>query len=136
MIGRTKARGHELDDDVKLLPAPLRAPNVIEDADGNGLKILRHSMPFGEVGKGEYGTFYIGYPLASTVTERMLENMFIGDPPGNTDRILEFSTASPAACSSPRSSTFSTTRRHCRAPRRRPLPEPTTPSDGSLAPAA
>jgi porphyrinogen peroxidase len=27
------------------------------------------------------------------VTEEMLTNMFIGDPPGNTDRILDFSTA-------------------------------------------
>jgi putative iron-dependent peroxidase len=27
------------------------------------------------------------------VIEQMLSNMFIGDPPGNTDRILEFSTA-------------------------------------------
>ena len=48
---------------------------------------------FGEVGKGEYGTYYIGYSRSPAVTEKMLENMFIGDPPGNTDRILEFSTA-------------------------------------------
>jgi putative iron-dependent peroxidase len=27
------------------------------------------------------------------VTEQMLVNMFIGNPPGNTDRILDFSTA-------------------------------------------
>ena len=27
------------------------------------------------------------------VPEQMLRNMFIGDPPGNTDRILDFSTA-------------------------------------------
>ena len=50
-------------------------------------------MPFGEVGKGEFGTYYIGYSRTPTVTERMLRNMFIGDPPGNTDRILDFSTA-------------------------------------------
>jgi putative iron-dependent peroxidase len=50
-------------------------------------------MPFGEVGKGEYGTYYIGYSRSPAVTEKMLENMFIGDPPGNTDRILDFSTA-------------------------------------------
>ena len=57
------------------------------------LKIVRANMPFGEVGKGEYGTYFIGYSRTPAVTERMLENMFIGDPPGNTDRILEFSTA-------------------------------------------
>ena len=50
-------------------------------------------MPFGEVGKGEFGTYYIGYSRTPAVTERMLRNMFIGDPPGNTDRILDFSTA-------------------------------------------
>ena len=50
-------------------------------------------MPFGEVGTGEFGTYYIGYSRSPDVTERMLHNMFIGDPPGNTDRILDFSTA-------------------------------------------
>jgi putative iron-dependent peroxidase len=50
-------------------------------------------MPFGEIGKGEFGTYYIGYSRTPTVTERMLDNMFVGDPPGNTDRILDFSTA-------------------------------------------
>jgi putative iron-dependent peroxidase len=50
-------------------------------------------MPFGEIGKGEFGTYYIGYSRTPSVTERMLNNMFIGDPPGNTDRILDFSTA-------------------------------------------
>jgi porphyrinogen peroxidase len=50
-------------------------------------------MPFGEIGKGEFGTYFIGYSRTAAVTERMLRNMFIGDPPGNTDHILEFSTA-------------------------------------------
>jgi putative iron-dependent peroxidase len=50
-------------------------------------------MPFGNPGKGEFGTYYIGYCATPSVTEEMLENMFIGLPPGNTDRILDFSTA-------------------------------------------
>jgi len=50
-------------------------------------------MPFGELGAGEFGTYYIGYSRTPEVTERMLRNMFLGDPPGNTDRILDFSTA-------------------------------------------
>ncbi|HEX3750870.1 MAG TPA: hypothetical protein VHW06_09945, partial [Streptosporangiaceae bacterium] len=37
--------------------------------------------------------YYIGYAATPDVTEQMLQNMFIGDPPGNTDRILDFSTA-------------------------------------------
>jgi putative iron-dependent peroxidase len=50
-------------------------------------------MPFGEVGRGEFGTYYIAYAATPSVTEQMLVNMFIGNPPGNTDRILDFSTA-------------------------------------------
>jgi putative iron-dependent peroxidase len=92
VIGRTKLDDIELDDDVKPANSHL-ALNVITDADGNELKIVRHNMPFGEIGTAEYGTYYIGYSREVAVTERMLRNMFIGDPPGNTDRILDFSTA-------------------------------------------
>ena len=92
VIGRTKLDDIELGDDVKPANSHV-ALNVIEDDDGTELKILRHNMPFGEVGKAEFGTYYIGYSRTPTVTERMLTNMFIGDPPGNTDRILDFSTA-------------------------------------------
>ena len=92
VIGRTKLEDIELDDDAKPANSHI-ALNVIEDEDGNELKIVRHNMPFGEIGKGEFGTYYIGYSRTAAVTERMLRNMFIGDPPGNTDRILDFSTA-------------------------------------------
>jgi putative iron-dependent peroxidase len=92
VIGRTKLDDIELDDAVKPANSHL-ALNVIEDDEGNELKIVRHNMPFGEVGKAEFGTYYIGYSRTAAVTERMLRNMFIGDPPGNTDRILDFSTA-------------------------------------------
>jgi putative iron-dependent peroxidase len=92
VIGRTKLDDIELDDAVKPANSHV-ALNVIEDADGNELKIIRHNMPFGEIGRGEFGTYYIGYSRTPAVTERMLTNMFIGDPPGNTDRILDFSTA-------------------------------------------
>ncbi len=92
VIGRTKLDDIELDDDEKPANSHL-ALNVITDDDGNELKIVRHNMPFGEVGKGEFGTYFIGYSRTAAVTEQMLRNMFIGDPPGNTDRILDFSTA-------------------------------------------
>jgi putative iron-dependent peroxidase len=91
-VGRTKLDDIELDDDEKPADSHL-ALNVIEDDEGNELKIVRHNMPFGEIGKGEFGTYFIGYSRTAAVTERMLSNMFIGDPPGNTDRILDFSTA-------------------------------------------
>ena len=54
---------------------------------------MRFNMPFGRVGAAEFGTYYIAYARTSELIEVMLTNMFIGDPPGNTDRILDFSTA-------------------------------------------
>lgn len=92
VIGRSKFDDIEMDDDVKPSNSHI-ALNVITDADGNELKIVRRNMPFGTLGSGEFGTYFIGYSRTPTVTEQMLTNMFIGDPPGNTDRILDFSTA-------------------------------------------
>ena len=91
-IGRTKLTNIELPDDVKPANSHL-ALNVITDADGNELKIVRDNMPFGRVGAGEYGTYFIGYASTPAVIEQMLRNMFIGDPPGTTDRVLDFSRA-------------------------------------------
>jgi putative iron-dependent peroxidase len=92
VIGRTKLEDIEMDDAVKPANSHL-ALNVITDEDGNELQIVRANMPFGTLGNGESGTYYIAYAADPDVTERMLRNMFIGDPPGNTDRILDFSTA-------------------------------------------
>ena len=92
IIGRTKLADIELDDAVK----PSFAHNAltsITDADGEELEILRDNMPFGTVGKGEFGTYFIGYAREPGRIERMLENMFVGLPPGNYDRILDFSRA-------------------------------------------
>lgn len=92
VIGRTKLDDIELDDAVKPANSHV-ALNVIEDDDSTELKIVRHNMPFGQIGRGEFGTYFIGYSRSAAVTERMLTNMFIGSPPGTTDHILEFSTA-------------------------------------------
>jgi putative iron-dependent peroxidase len=92
VIGRTKLEDIEFGDDEKPADAHI-ALNVITDDDGTQLQIVRHNMPFGELGKGEFGTYFIGYSRTPRVTEQMLHNMFLGDPPGNTDRILDFSTA-------------------------------------------
>jgi putative iron-dependent peroxidase len=92
IIGRTKLSDLELPDEVKPADSHL-ALNVITGPDGEEQQIMRFNMPFGHVGADEYGTYYIAYARTSALIERMLENMFIGDPPGNTDRILDFSTA-------------------------------------------
>lgn len=88
-VGRTKLSDIELDDTMK----PSFAHNALTVIEENGqeLKIVRANMPFGEVGKGEYGTYFCGYARSPSRTERMLENMFVGLPPGNYDRLLDFS---------------------------------------------
>jgi putative iron-dependent peroxidase len=91
IIGRTKLSDIELADSIKPTSAH-SALNTIEE-DGKELKILRDNMPFGRVGEGEFGTYFIGYTRSPRIIEQMLENMFIGRPPGNYDRLLDFSRA-------------------------------------------
>ena len=81
-----------MDDDVKPTNSHV-ALNTIMEADGTQRQILRENMPFGSLGAGEFGTYFIGYAATPSVTELMLRRMFLGDPPGNYDRILDFSTA-------------------------------------------
>ena len=91
-IGRTKLSDIEFPDEDKA-PNSHLALNVITGPDGEEQQVMRFNMPFGSVGKAEFGTYYIAYARTSALIELMLTNMFIGDPPGNTDRILDFSTA-------------------------------------------
>ena len=92
VIGRTKLSNVEMDDDVKPSNSHV-ALNTIVESDGTQRQILRENMPFGSLGAGEFGTYFIGYAATPSVTELMLRHMFLGDPPGNYDRILDFSTA-------------------------------------------
>jgi putative iron-dependent peroxidase len=91
-IGRTKLSDIELPDELKPANSHL-ALNTIVDDRGVQRQIVRFNMPFGRVGTREFGTYFIGYARAPEVLEQMLTNMFLGDPPGNYDRILDFSTA-------------------------------------------
>ena len=61
--------------------------------DGKEIKIIRDNMPFGRVAEKEFGTYFIGYARSPRTIEVMLDNMFIGQPPGNYDRLLDFSVA-------------------------------------------
>jgi porphyrinogen peroxidase len=92
VIGRTKLSNVELPDDVKPSNSHV-ALNTITGPDGEERQVLRDNMPFGNVSKQEFGTYYIAYSASPSVTEEMLDHMFIGDPPGNHDRILDFSVA-------------------------------------------
>ena len=92
VFGRSKLSDIEMPDGVKPANSHV-ALNTIVDPDGTQRQIVRANMPFGELGRGEFGTYYIAYAATPAVTELMLTHMFIGDPPGNTDRVLDFSTA-------------------------------------------
>jgi porphyrinogen peroxidase len=92
VVGRTKLNDIEFPDEIKPLDSHV-ALNTVTGPDGEEMQIVRANMPFGDVGRGEFGTYFIGYAASVAVTEQMLQNMFIGRPPGNTDRILDFSTA-------------------------------------------
>jgi putative iron-dependent peroxidase len=91
IIGRKKLSDIELDDSVKPTSAHNALTTIVEN--GKEVKIYRLNMPFGRAGQNEFGTYFIGYSRSPRTTELMLENMFIGRPPGNYDRLLDFSRA-------------------------------------------
>jgi len=91
IIGRHKLSDIELSDADK----PPYAHNVLTNLEENGrqIQILRDNMPFGHPGQGEFGTYFIGYTRTPRAIEIMLQNMFVGRPAGNYDRLLDFSRA-------------------------------------------
>ncbi len=91
IVGRKKLSDIELDDAAKPIYAHNALTNI--EKDGQQLQIVRDNMPFGEIGKGEFGTYFIGYARSPDRIEQMLINMFVGRPPGNYDRLLDFSKA-------------------------------------------
>src|SRR6202008_1433253 len=95
IIGRTKLADIELDDATKPSYAH-NALNIIEEG-GKEIKIVRDNMPFGNVAANEFGTYFIGYSRSPRTIEQMLENMFVGRPPDNYDRILHFRTSVPVS---------------------------------------
>jgi putative iron-dependent peroxidase len=133
-VGRKKLTNVELDDSVK----PSFAHNALTSIDDNGkpIEIVRDNMPFGDLGKGEFGTYFIGYARSPDRTERMLRNMFIGNPPGNYDRLLDFSRAVTGTLFFVPSATFlDAVSPDASAPKTPPSPPPVAAkplSDGSL----
>lgn len=91
IIGRTKHDNMELDDEDK--PTNAHTALTVLEENGEEIKILRDNMPFGKPGAGEFGTYFIGYAKTPHPIEQMLENMFVGRPAGNYDRLLDFSRA-------------------------------------------
>jgi putative iron-dependent peroxidase len=89
IIGRKKLSDIELDDAVKPTSAHSALNTIVND--GKEMKILRDNMPFGRASHSEFGTYFLGYSRSPATLEQMLENMFVGRPPGNYDRLLDYS---------------------------------------------
>lgn len=88
VFGRSKVNDIEMTDDVKPSNSHSALANV-----GDDLKIVRDNMPFGNMATNEMGTYFIAYASTFSTVTKMLTRMFIGEPEGNYDRILDFSTA-------------------------------------------
>jgi putative iron-dependent peroxidase len=91
IIGRTKLSNIELVEGVKPSWSHSSLTTIVDGE--REVKILRDNMPFGRPGEGEFGTYFIGYACSPEPIEQMLENMFVGRPPGNHDRLLDYSRA-------------------------------------------
>ncbi|WP_353109219.1 Dyp-type peroxidase [Gordonia sp. (in: high G+C Gram-positive bacteria)] len=131
-IGRSKLENVEMDDDTKPSNAHTALTNL-PDVDGEPQDIVRDNMPYGDIaGDGVKGTYFIAYSKTPAITEEMLRHMFLGDPPGNHDRLLDFTTAVTGT------QFFAPTAEFLAdlppAPETEPAEQPTTvgPSDGSL----
>ena len=88
VIGRSKEMDIEMDDDTKPSNSHSALANV-----GDDLKVVRDNMPFHDPISHQMGTYFICYANTFSTVEKMLTNMFIGNPAGNYDRLLDFSTA-------------------------------------------
>jgi porphyrinogen peroxidase len=86
VIGRTKADDLELDDAIRPASSHVERTKVVRG--GEEQKILRHNRAYGTT--RESGTFFIAYARDLSVTEEMLERMFVGDADGTYDRLLDF----------------------------------------------
>lgn len=87
VVGRTKPDSIELDN----VPAASHVGRVDIKEEGKGLKIVRHSLPYGSV-SGEHGLLFIAYCQTLHNFKAMLESMY-GETDGKTDQLLRFTSA-------------------------------------------
>ncbi|EHK8984621.1 Dyp-type peroxidase [Vibrio vulnificus] len=87
VIGRTKPDSIELDD----VPAASHVGRVDIKEEGKGLKIVRHSLPYGSA-TGAHGLLFIAYCHTLHNFKAMLESMY-GVTDGKTDQLLRFTKA-------------------------------------------
>lgn len=87
VFGRYKWNDVEMPDNIKPSNSHIALANI-----GDEFKIIRDNMPFGNMSTNEMGTYFIAYASTFSTVKKMLNNMFIGSPEGNYDRLLDFST--------------------------------------------
>jgi putative iron-dependent peroxidase len=87
VIGRTKPDSIELDD----VPAASHVGRVDIKEQGKGLKIVRHSLPYGSV-TGDHGLLFLSYCHTLHNIKVMLESMY-GVTDGKSDQMLRFTKA-------------------------------------------
>ncbi|WP_274570904.1 Dyp-type peroxidase [Neisseria leonii] len=83
-VGRSKADNEEFAKDVRLPESHLGRTNLKEN--GEGLKIVRRSLPFGTL-TGEHGLQFIAYCARLHNIEAQLKHMF-GETDGKIDLLL------------------------------------------------
>lgn len=87
VIGRTKPDSIELDD----VPAQSHVGRVDIKEQGKGLKIVRHSLPYGTA-TGEHGLLFLAYCNTLHNIETMLLSMY-GELDGKPDHLLNYTKA-------------------------------------------
>jgi putative iron-dependent peroxidase len=87
VIGRTKPDSVELDK----VPAQSHVGRVDIKENGKGLKIVRHSLPYGTV-SGDHGLLFSAYCNTLHNFSTMLNSMY-GVTDGKTDQLLRFTHA-------------------------------------------
>jgi putative iron-dependent peroxidase len=94
IIGRTKINDVEMSKEEMPETAHVKRANVKDD-NGNGLELMRQSMPYGNV--STQGLLFISYCAVATNFERILQNMVFGSGEGNYDHLLDYTTAETGA---------------------------------------
>ena len=89
VVGRRKTDSKELSDDV--MPLTSHVARTVIEQDGEELKIVRHSFPYGT--SSEHGLFFIAYCRTLDIPELMMARMVGATGDGHYDRIMEFSRA-------------------------------------------
>ena len=89
VIGRRKPDSEELADDVK--PETSHAARANLEVDGEELKIVRQSLPYGNA--DEHGLFFIAYCRTPDIPEQMFARMMGAAGDGLYDRLMDFSRA-------------------------------------------